>query len=460
MMRIFVKRCAGIILAAIAALSVLTAAPAVTSAETSCRTAFTSASVTPAAPAIIDSAITGSAITDSAIADSVITDSAITGSAVTDSEMRPSELYARYAVLMDADTGRVLYSKSGDTEAPMASTTKIMTCILALEYGDLSGEASASSNAVSQPEVKLGMREGQRFFLKDLLYSLMLESHNDTAVAIAEQIGGSTEGFADLMNSKAEELGCTSTYFITPNGLDAEDENGVHHTTARDLARIMKYCITESPAKDQFLEITQTDAYSFSDCVGNSTYTCTNHNAFLKMMDGALTGKTGFTADAGYCYVGALQNDGRTFIVALLACGWPNNKGYKWSDARKLMTYAIENYSYREIDPAFGQDLAALTINVKNGYTGGFPLDAPVKTGLTSRGDPVRILLKHDEKIENEVQLMDNICAPLQKGQQIGEITYSVNGSRIASYPLYAEKTVAERTFNVCLYYIRDLFFL
>ena len=460
MMRIFVKRCAGIILAAIAALSVLTAVSAVTSAETSCRTAFTSASVTPAAPAIIDSAITGSAITDSAIADSVITDSAITGSAVTDSEMRPSELYARYAVLMDADTGRVLYSKSGDTEAPMASTTKIMTCILALEYGDLSGEASASSNAVSQPEVKLGMREEQRFFLKDLLYSLMLESHNDTAVAIAEQIGGSTEGFADLMNSKAEELGCTSTYFITPNGLDAEDEKGVHHTTARDLARIMKYCITESPAKDQFLEITQTDAYSFSDCDGNRTYTCTNHNAFLKMMDGALTGKTGFTADAGYCYVGALQNDGRTFIVALLACGWPNNKGYKWSDARKLMTYAIENYSYREIDPAFGQDLAALTINVKNGYTGGFPLDAPVKTGLTSRGDPVRILLKHDEKIENEVQLMDNICAPLQKGQQIGEITYSVNGSRIASYPLYAEETVAERTFNVCLYYIRDLFFL
>ena len=188
MMRIFVKRCAGIILAAIAALSVLTAVSAVTSAETSCRTAFTSASVTPAAPAIIDSAITGSAITDSAIADSVITDSAITGSAVTDSEMRPSELYARYAVLMDADTGRVLYSKSGDTEAPMASTTKIMTCILALEYGDLSGEASASSNAVSQPEVKLGMREGQRFFLKDLLYSLMLESHNDTAVAIARNV--------------------------------------------------------------------------------------------------------------------------------------------------------------------------------------------------------------------------------------------------------------------------------
>ena len=460
MMRIFVKRCAGIILAAIAALSVLTAVSAVTSAETSCRTAFTSASVTPAAPAIIDSAITGSAITDSAIADSVITDSAITGSAVTDSEMRPSELYARYAVLMDADTGRVLYSKSGDTEAPMASTTKIMTCILALEYGDLSGEASASSNAVSQPEVKLGMREGQRFFLKDLLYSLMLESHNDTAVAIAEQIGGSTEGFADLMNSKAEELGCTSTYFITPNGLDAQDENGIHHTTAKDLARIMKYCITESSAKEQFLEITRTDSYSFSDCNGDRTYTCTNHNAFLKMMDGALTGKTGFTADAGYCYVGALKNDDRTFIVALLACGWPNNKGYKWSDTRKLMTYGIENYSYREIEPSFGQDISAVTVNIENGYTEGFPQSSPVKIGLTSNGEPVRVLLKHDEEIESELDLMDDISAPLQEGQQIGEITYSVNGSRIISYPLYADNTVVERTFKICLYYIRDLFFM
>lgn len=374
--------------------------------------------------------------------------------------MRPSELYARYAVLMDAGTGRVLFSKGGDTEAPMASTTKIMTCILALENGNLSDEVSVSGNAASQPEVKLGMAEGQRFLLKDLLYSLMLESHNDTAVAIAEQIGGSVKGFADLMNSKAEELGCTSTYYITPNGLDAEDENGIHHTTARDLARIMMYCIMESPAKDRFLEITRTETYSFTDCDGSRTYTCTNHNAFLKMMEGALTGKTGFTADAGYCYVGALKNDDRTFIVALLACGWPNNKGYKWSDTRKLMTYAIENYSYREIGPSSGEDIAALTINVENGYTDGFPQNTAVKIGLTSDGESVRILLKQDEEVESELQLMDNISAPLQEGQQLGEIIYSVNGSRIVSYPLYADETVMERTFRICLYYIRDCFFL
>ena len=373
-----------------------------------------------------------------------------------DSEMRPSELYARYAVLMDAETGRILFSKSGDTEAPMASTTKIMTCILALENGTLTDKVSVSSEAASQPEVSLGMKEGQSFYLKDLLYSLMLESHNDTAVAIAEHIGGSVSEFANMMNTKAEELGCMSTYFITPNGLDAEDENGIHHTTAQDLACMMKYCITESPAKEQFLEITRTGSYTFSDSDGNGSYACTNHNAFLKMMDGALTGKTGFTADAGYCYVGALQNDDRTFIVALLACGWPNNKGYKWSDTRKLMTYGIENYFYRDVGPSY-DPYAELTVVVENGYTGSFPDSKNVDINVSAQGSPVRVLLKQDEEIESEVQLIENIAAPIKAGAQIGEITYSVNGNRIAVYPLCAEETALERTFKICLDYVVSL---
>lgn len=376
-----------------------------------------------------------------------------------DSEMRPSELYARYAVLMDAETGRILFSKSGDTEAPMASTTKIMTCILALENGTLTDKVSVSSEAASQPEVSLGMKEGQSFYLKDLLYSLMLESHNDTAVAIAEHIGGSVSEFANMMNTKAEELGCMSTYFITPNGLDAEDENGIHHTTAQDLACMMKYCITESPAKEQFLEITRTGSYTFSDSDGNGSYACTNHNAFLKMMDGALTGKTGFTADAGYCYVGALQNDDRTFIVALLACGWPNNKGYKWSDTRKLMTYGIENYFYRDVGSSY-DPYAELTVVVENGYTGSFPDSKNVDINVSAQGSPVRVLLKQDEEIESEVQLIENIAAPIKAGAQIGEITYSVNGNRIAVYPLCAEETALERTFKICLDYVVSLVLL
>ncbi|HIZ74244.1 MAG TPA: serine hydrolase, partial [Candidatus Mediterraneibacter stercoravium] len=134
-------------------------------------------------------------------------------------EITASELYARSAVLMDADSGRILFAKNGQEERAMASTTKIMTCILALEKGNLSDKVTVSDNAAAQPRVHLGMQSGQAFKLEDLLYSLMLESHNDSAVAIAEHIGGSVEGFASMMNQKAMELKCTDTYFITPNGL-------------------------------------------------------------------------------------------------------------------------------------------------------------------------------------------------------------------------------------------------
>ena len=124
---------------------------------------------------------------------------------------------------------------------PMASTTKIMTCILALENADEEEIVGISDDAASQPQVRLGVRKDENYYLKDLLYSLMLESHNDSAVAIAEHVAGSVEAFAEMMNRKALDLGCKDTHFVTPNGLDARDEEGVHSTTARDLAVIMKY---------------------------------------------------------------------------------------------------------------------------------------------------------------------------------------------------------------------------
>ena len=162
---------------------------------------------------------------------------------------------------MDADNGRVLFEKNGSEKKPMASTTKIMTCILALEEGNLTDVVNVSENAARQPKVHLGMQMDEKFYLRDLLYSLMLESHNDSAVAIAEHIGGSVQAFADKMNAKAKEIGCRDTYFITPNGLDASDDKGEHSTTAEDLARIMSYCILKSPKKESFLSITQKGSY-------------------------------------------------------------------------------------------------------------------------------------------------------------------------------------------------------
>lgn len=374
----------------------------------------------------------------------------------TGDEITASQLYAQSAVLMDADSGRILFAKNGQEERAMASTTKIMTCILALENGDLSEEITVSAEAASQPAVRLGMREGQRFRLNDLLYSLMLESHNDSAVAVAECVGGTVEGFAAMMNRKAMELGCSDTYFITPNGLDAEDETGKHHTTAADLARIMKYCIMDSEKKDAFLEITRTESYQFSDCDGSGSYSCSNHNSFLHMMEGALSGKTGFTADAGYCYVGALRRDDRTFIVALLACGWPNNKGYKWSDTRKLMDYALENYQYRE----FGTEEETVSVVVENGTAGGFPGADGVQIGASAETEPFRVLLKSGEEIDVEYDVPESVEAPVEKGQTLGTVIYSLNGGTLREYPLTADASVRKRDFSVCFSYIRDCFFL
>lgn len=374
----------------------------------------------------------------------------------TGDEITASQLYAQSAVLMDADSGRILFAKNGQEERAMASTTKIMTCILALENGDLSEEITVSAEAASQPAVRLGMREGQRFRLNDLLYSLMLESHNDSAVAVAECVGGTVEGFAAMMNRKAMELGCSDTYFITPNGLDAEDETGKHHTTAADLARIMKYCIMDSEKKDAFLEITRTESYQFSDCDGSGSYSCSNHNSFLHMMEGALSGKTGFTADAGYCYVGALRRDDRTFIVALLACGWHNNKGYKWSDTRKLMDYALENYQYRE----FGTEEETVSVVVENGTAGGFPGAGGVQIEASAETELFRVLLKSGEEIDVEYDVPESVEAPVEKGQTLGTVVYSLNGGTLREYPLAADASVRKRDFSVCLSYIRDCFFL
>ena len=141
-------------------------------------------------------------------------------------EEREPELYAQAAVLMDGDSGRILLGKNEREKRPMASTTKVMTCILALEHSRGDEVVEVSSRAAVQPDVQLNIIEGEQFYMEDLLYSLMLKSHNDTAVAIAEHIGGSVEGFAKMMNDKAIELGCTDTHFVTPNGLDEEDEGG------------------------------------------------------------------------------------------------------------------------------------------------------------------------------------------------------------------------------------------
>lgn len=395
-------------------------------------------------------------------------------------------LYATAAVLMDADTGRVLYSKDGDVFLSNASTTKILTCILALENAGREEVVEVSAYAASMPKVKLYMKQGEHFRLEDLLYSLMLESHNDSAVAIAEHVGGSMEGFAAMMNEKAEQIGCKNSWFITPNGLDATqnatDEEGnpvllSHGTTAEDLARIMAYCAFYSPASEDFLTITRTASYTFSNEEGR-TFSCTNHNAFLHMMEGALTGKTGFTNKAGYCYVGALEKDGKRFTIALLACGWPNHKTYKWSDSKALFTYGLENYTYHSLDEA-SYDVKILSpIPVEDGQTERFGETSYVNlvvqegenkglgdmaslAGAEHTESMTGLLLSPEEKIEVFCEVENGLTAPVEKGSVVGSIRYMVGESCLREDFIVTRDAVPKKDFFWCLSkVIKKYFFL
>ena len=236
-----------------------------------------------------------------------------------------------------------------------------------------------SKNAAGAPKVKLGLKEGEQYYLGDLLYSMMLESHNDSAVAIAEHIGGSEEGFSKIMNSKAYELGLYNSSFVTPNGLDSEK----HFSTAYEMAGLGAYAIKN----EEFRKLVNTESHSFSEVNNKSYHSVNNINAYLSMDNTAIGIKTGFTNDAGYCFVGANEIDGKIYVSCVLACGWPNNKGYKWADMKKLVDYALNTACLYDISFKENDSMTEF----KNGS--------------------IRILLKSDESIDvvSEIDMFDNI---------------------------------------------------
>ena len=361
--------------------------------------------------------------------------------------LKSNELYALSACLMDADSGRVLYDKNADEVRAMASTTKIMTLIVALEYANEDDIVTVSPYAASMPDVQLNIMAGEQYRLGDLYYAMMLESFNDVAVTIAEYIGecyalnqddrtANTDikarsyddskkyvhTFAKLMNEKAKELGCENTYFITPNGLDAEDENGKHSTTAKELAVIASYAIKN----ERFNDIIGTRQYSFCEVNGTRNCSAYNKDAFLNQMNGAFGIKTGFTGNAGYCFVGALKSDGRTFISVVLGSGWPSNRTYKWKDTRKLMEYGINNFFPRAV---FSTIKNYKDVKVKDGME--------ESTSTCIKGDLSLILCEADD-VRVVYELEDYIDAPVNVGDIVGKAIIYVNGQRMGSFPITA----------------------
>jgi len=347
-------------------------------------------------------------------------------------------MYSKSYALLDADTGRLLVGKEEDNPMSNASTTKILTCIVALENCDLQDVATVSANAASQPRVRLGMKEDEQYLLKDMLYGLMLESYNDCAVVIAEHVAGSVEAFAEMMNKKASEIGCKDTYFITPNGLDAEDETGFHHTTAADLGRIMAYCTWESPKKQIFLEITQTRNYE--GAANGKTYSFVNRNSFLNQMEGAVSGKTGFTNKAGYCYVAALEKDNERYCIALLACGWPNNKTYKWKDAKTLFEYGLENYDRKKvIVKCIEQEIQ---VNGCVGKPKFKQINQKDTLKLYAPKKEYQLLMQETDAIDTEIVLYTDTDLPIKEGEKLGVCNLYLDNILIDSIPLKAGQNV------------------
>ena len=303
---------------------------------------------------------------------------------------------------------------------------------------------TASEYACKMPETKCGFAKGDQFYLKDLLYSLMLESHNDSAVVIAETLGGSVENFSKMMNDKAKELGCENSHFVTPNGLDGSDAGGDHGSTAYDLAKIMSYCIKN----DTFLEITQAKNHTFTDLKKEHTYQLSNKNSFLSMQKGAVSGKTGYTAKAGYCYVCAYKDNGRVYALALLACGWPNHKSYKWSDSKKLIAYGNENYKEQVIDRKENIPGIRITGGVKK-ESGNY--EFPGTVSLKEEEKEISCLVSDSDQISITYECPDILKAPLKKGQEAGTAKYFINDTYIGSKKLFVNEDVTAFDLGWCL---------
>lgn len=242
---------------------------------------------------------------------------------------------AQAAALIDVESGRILYSKLGDNQRLIASLTKIMTAIVAIEQGDPSAMVKVSANAYGKEGSSLYLQLGQEMTLEHILYGLMLRSGNDAATAIAEHIGGSVEGFAYLMNQKAEELGLENSHFVNPHGLDAEG----HYSSANDLAILTAYAL-KNPL---FQEIVKTELKKVPNPNEAWDYQWRNKNKMLYLYEGADGVKTGYTKAAGRGLVSSATRDGRQLAVVTIDA--PGD----WNDHANLLDYGFKHYPLRTV---------------------------------------------------------------------------------------------------------------
>lgn len=324
------------------------------------------------------------------------------------------------AVVMDYETGEVLYGKNMHVQRPPASTTKIMTTILGIELGNLKDKVIASPRAASQEGSSIWLKAGETLTMEEMLYGIMLSSGNDASVAVAEHIAGNVEKFAELMNRKAKEIGAINTHFMNPNGLPNEQ----HLTTAYDLAMIMRYGM-QYPI---FRELNATKYKSIAWPGSEWDRGLRNHNKLLWMYADADGGKTGYTKAAGRCLISTAQRNGRRVIAVVL------HADALWQDSIALLDYGLDAFSNLTLVKA-GE--VVHTIDIPKSQEKELKL-------VPARNFVITVPRGQESKARTEIQLRPNLQLPILAGQKVGVMELEVNGKRVGQVDLIAKESMSE----------------
>lgn len=327
-------------------------------------------------------------------------------------------LSAQASVLMDGNTGEVLYSENASSKLPMASTTKIMTALIALEHGNIDAEYTVPAAAVGIEGSSVYLVDGEKLTMKELVYALMLESANDAAEAIAILIAGSVPAFADMMNRRAAELGLSGTHFTNPHGLDDPE----HYTTAYDLAKLSCYALNN----EDFLTVVSTRKRNISFNSGEGIRLLVNHNRMLRSYDGAIGVKTGYTKKCGRCLVSAAERDGMRLVAVTL------NAPDDWRDHTSMLDWGFASYVRLEL-AAKGSYKVSLAVC-------GGSQDSVICSNITQVA--LTLPASHGD-ISCTVEAPRFLIAPFSAGQQVGRLIYRCDGEIIACVPLCAETGAA-----------------
>lgn len=317
--------------------------------------------------------------------------------------VKADAISAKAAVVINGDTGEILFSRNANDRLPMASTTKIMTALLLCEIADLSKTIVTTKEMVTVEGSSMGLQVGDTVSYRDLLYGMMLASGNDAANTTAIALSGSVPEFVKLMNKKALELGLKDTHFETPSGLDGIE----HYTTAYELALITKYALQN----EDFAKAVKAESATL--CYGNPPYkrTLTNHNKLLKAYDDVIGVKTGFTKKSGRCLVSASKKDGK-FVIAV-TLNDPND----WADHRALLDLGLAALQTVNVTP----EQSKIKIPVQNGDKDFIELEISSKS----------FSLKETEDLRAVVLSPEFLYAPINKGDKISKVYYYVSDQLI-----------------------------